>query len=237
MRWTDPNAVTYVMTAEEYDPAANTWTQRAPCPMDPAFNNVYGNVHIRGASANGRLYLVVGNTNTPGSAATYEYDPTGNAWTTKAPPPFGLADYAVAELDGKIYLLASQSNGANPGATSKLAQYDPGANVWIIRASLSNIWWAGLVGSGGKVYALGGAGVSGGFAPPSVRPTGLLAAVYEYDPASDAWRDRGGFNVARHTLGAAALGTDLYVTGGSSSSNEFAPTPVATVEKGVISSR
>jgi len=40
MAWTDPNAVTYVMTTEEYDPVADRWSARAQCPMPQAFNSV-----------------------------------------------------------------------------------------------------------------------------------------------------------------------------------------------------
>jgi N-acetylneuraminic acid mutarotase len=229
MSWSDPNAVTYVTTTEEYDPAANSWTERAPCPIPPAYNNVYGNVHLGGASANGRLYLVAG---TPSGAALYEFDPVANAWASKASPPFGLGEYAVAELNGQVYLLQSQSNPANPLDTSKLAVYDPAQDLWIIRSPRSGVWWAGLVATGGKLYALGGVAVQGGYSPPGVRPTRVLADVWQYDPATDRWSGAGGFGTARHGFGAAMLGNDVYVTGGSSATNEYAPTPLASAEAG-----
>ncbi len=72
MSWSNPNAVTYVTSTEEYDPAADTWTTRAPCPMDPAVNSVYPNVNIAGAVANGRLYVIVFNVATAGFYLTWE---------------------------------------------------------------------------------------------------------------------------------------------------------------------
>jgi N-acetylneuraminic acid mutarotase len=218
------------MTIEEYDPAVDTWTERAPCPTDPAVNSNYGNLHIAGASANGKLYLVVGNLNTAGGAATYEYDPVANTWATKAAPPFGMDQYAVSELNGQIYALASQSYAANPDATSKLAQYDPSSNVWTVRAPLPSVWWARVVSAAGKLYAVGGVAVNGGYAPPSVRPTSVLASVSQYDPVANQWSSLGQLGTSRHSAAAVAVGADLYVTGGSSSTNEFAPAPVTAVE-------
>jgi len=235
MSWSNPNAVTYVGTTEEYDPAGNVWTTRAPCPIGPASNSVYGNEHIGGsAAANGRLYMVVFNVIAPGSAATYEYDPVADHWTTKAPPPFSSDTYALADLNGVLYLLASQSNGANPRAESKLAQYEPTSNSWIIRASLPGVWWPGLASVNGKLYAVGGATATGGFSsPPGVRPTSVLASVNEYDPVADQWTGRRRFGMARLLPGAAVLGTTLYVTGGSSATSQFAPVPLTTVEAGL----
>jgi N-acetylneuraminic acid mutarotase len=60
----------------------------------------------------------------------------------------------------------------------------------------------------------------------------LRSAVSQYDPATDQWSSAGHFTVARHSLGAAVNETDVYVTGGSSSLNEYSPVPVATVEQG-----
>jgi N-acetylneuraminic acid mutarotase len=235
MSWSDPNAVTYVNTTEQYDPVADVWTTRAPCPIGPASNNIYGNEHIGGAAAaNGRLYMVVFNVIAPGGAAIYEYDPVADHWTTKAPPPFSSDTYVLADLNGALYLLASQSNGANPRAESKLAQYDPAGNVWIIRASLPGVWWSGVAALNGKLYAFGGAAATGGFnSPPGVRPTSVLASVNEYDPTADQWTSRGQFGVARLSAGTAVLGTSLYVTGGSSATSRIAPVPLATVEAGL----
>jgi Kelch motif protein len=233
MSWTDPNAVTYVKTTEEYDPASDTWTTRTGgCPIDfAATNSVYSNVHIGGAAANGRLYMVVFNVGAPGGTATYEYDPAADKWTSKAPPPFRSGPYSVAELGGSLYALSSQSNGANPFAESRLAQYDPVGDVWIIRAALAGVWWSALVAANGKLDAFGGVVATGGFtSPPGVRATSVIPAVNEYDPATDRWTTRNPFGVARHSAGAVLLGTDVYVLGGSSATNQFAAVPVTAVE-------
>jgi hypothetical protein len=208
-------------------------------PINYPSNTVYGTVHIGGAVANGRLYLMAFNANAAGSTATYEYDPGADKWTTKAPPPFG-SRYAVAAFGQSLYLLASQDNRANPSAESRLAEYDPMTDIWAIRASLPGVWWSALAAANGKLYALGGVAVDG------IRAASVIAGVNEYDPATDRWLARGQLGVGRHSAAAATSevvlikrdpatgigsGTDtLYVIGGASSRNPVAPGPLAAVE-------
>ncbi|HEY6105173.1 MAG TPA: kelch repeat-containing protein [Anaeromyxobacteraceae bacterium] len=224
MSWSNPNAVTYVTTTEEYDPVANTWTTRAPCPMDPAVNSVYTNVHIAGAAANGRLYVMVFNNNTAGLAATYEYDPGANTWATKAAPPFTYAHYSVAELGGTLYLLASAHLGGGVPAASEFARYDPVGDTWVIRQSLTSALGSALVGFGGKVYAVGGVRSSGG-------SWVAIRDVNRYDPATNTWSSAGQLGAARYLAAAATPGTGLYVAGGSSTGDHYAPMPLETVEE------
>ncbi len=216
MSWTDPNAVTYITATEEYDPTTDTWTSRAPCPLDPAFNSVFGNMHMSGGAGNGRLYVVVFNTNTPGLSATYEYDPGTDSWTSKAPVPFTYSQFVSTTLNGKLYVFASNEEGG------RLADYDPIGNVWVIRAPLPEITLPGLLGAKGKVYAVGGVTADGA----------VTDAVYEYDPATDRWARSGRLNVARHSSGAAELAGRVYVMGGASSAS-FSATPLSAVEQGI----
>jgi len=227
MAWTDPNAVTYVMTTEEYDPVADRWSARAQCPMPQAFNSVYGNVHIAGAAVNGRLYALVYNTNINSAAAMYEFDPLANAWTTKSPPPFSYATYAATELGGQLYLAASGNLGGGGPPATNFARYDPATDTWVIRASLFGIWGSALASANGKVYALGGVGATRSGAGAA------SANVNEYDPVTDKWTAAGRFGSARHSAGASLLGHDLYVAGGAVPASGYGLQPVANLEIGV----
>lgn len=220
MSWTDPNAVTYITATEEYDPATDAWTSKAPCPLATPSNNVYGNVHYGGGAANGRLYVVEFNTNLSSLTATYEYDPGTDRWTTKAPVPFSYQEFATTTLGEELYVLASSAGGG------KLAVYDPVGDVWVLRAALPTIALPGLVAANGKVYTVGGVTGDGTLTPLAVSP-----AVYEYDPAVDRWAARGDLTVSRHSPAAVDVGSEVFVMGGSSTTSLFA-TPVATVEEG-----
>ena len=215
MAWTDPNAVTYVMTTEEYDPVADRWSARAQCPMPQAFNSVYGNVHIAGAAVNGRLYALVYNTNINGAAAMYEFDPLANAWTTKSPPPFSYATYAATELGGQLYLAASGNLGGGGPPATNFARYDPATDTWVIRAGADHPEGDVAVGA-----TRSGAGAAS-------------ANVNEYDPVTDKWTAAGRFGSARHSAGASLLGHDLYVAGGAVPASGYGLQPVANLEIGV----
>jgi N-acetylneuraminic acid mutarotase len=221
MSFTDPNGVTYLTTTEEYDPVANTWTTRAPCPLDPATNNVLGNVSITGGAANGHLYVMVFNTNISGFTKTHEYDPGTDTWTTKAPPPFSYADYTMGTLGpNTLYLLASAAG------SSQFAQYDGVNDTWLIRTGFPGRW-AGLGEANGKLYAAGGVATNS-----QGEPSGLLASVREFDPTANQWIDVAGLSSRRHSVAVAGLNGKLYVIGGSSALNYYAPVPEATVEEG-----
>lgn len=225
MSFSDPNGVTYLTATEEYDPATDSWTSRAPCPLDPATNSVLGNVAITGGAANGRLYVMVFNTNIPGFTETYEYDPATDAWTTKSPPPFSYAQYAIGGVGSVLYLLASES-----GPNGRVAEYHAADDTWIVRAAVPGRWWAGLGGTDGTLYAIGGAAVNS-----NGTPTGVVGVVSQYDPASDRWIQRGSLGVPRHSAAVVSIGGVLYVIGGASTTDAYVPTPTAVVEAGELS--
>ncbi len=76
-------------TVEEYDPATNMWSVKAPMPTARYDLGLT-------CSSNGKLYAIGGNLQagfSPGTTVE-EYDPTTNSWSTKAPMPtarFGQA--------------------------------------------------------------------------------------------------------------------------------------------------
>ena len=104
-------------------------------------------------------------------------------WTTKAPLPEPRANLAVAVLDGKIYAVGGERDGA-PVATASV--YDPATDAWTALPPLPEARTdLAAAGAGGKLYVLGGTTVAG---TATARPG--LATVSVYDPATRQWSDR-----------------------------------------------
>jgi N-acetylneuraminic acid mutarotase len=122
-------------------------------------------------------------------------------WLTKAPIPTPRSEVAVAEVNGKIYVLGGLSSKGQ--ATNE--EYDPATDTWRSRASLPvQVNHAGAAGLNGKLYMIGGYGLSG---------RGLTDA-YEYDPATDKWRKLASMPTARGALGVTMLDGKIYARGG-----------------------
>lgn len=216
MNYTDPDEVTYTFVTEEYDPATDTWTSKTSIPAGTPFNSVLGNFFMGGAAANGKIYVVVFNTNGfPSITSTFEYDPASDVWATKSPVPFSYTQYAVASLNDKIYVLASSS----------FAAYDPLTDIWTIKTSLpSNRSLAGLIGvaSKNKIYAVGGIDSS----------LNILGSIEEYDPLSNMWTARASMPTPRYSLGTGEVGGMIFIIGGSDNPDTYAPLPLPYVEEG-----
>ncbi|MDQ5824785.1 MAG: hypothetical protein M3441_11345 [Chloroflexota bacterium] len=146
----------------------------------------------------------------PGSSPTAAASPTAQTgqfrqgqgrWLTKAPIPTPRSEVAVAEVNGKIYVLG----GFSGKGQAINEEYDTATDTWRGRAALPiEVNHAGAVGLNGKVYMIGGYGLSGRG----------LADTYEYDPATDRWRKLASMPTARGALGVAALDGKIYAVGG-----------------------
>ncbi|MCA1367020.1 hypothetical protein I6F15_06360 [Bradyrhizobium sp. BRP14] len=94
--------------------------------------------------------------------------PGAGQWHSAAPMPSERSEVAVAELDGKIYVVGGFSKA------NDLETYDPRADRWSRGAPPPQpLHHAGTVGLNGKLYVIGG--YSDGWTP--------VASLYEYDPA------------------------------------------------------
>jgi N-acetylneuraminic acid mutarotase len=87
-----------------YDPATNTWTDRASVPhpgghLFGAFNVLGGKLYVAGGWDDSGL-----NTN-----HLNVYDPVANTWTTKAPMPTERAASAAAGGGGRFFVIGGQS--------------------------------------------------------------------------------------------------------------------------------
>src|SRR6266566_1567001 len=113
------------------------------------------------------------------------------SWTTGAPMPSARTEVAVAEVDGKIYVVGGF------GGERELEIYDPAVDRWSRGAPIPRaLHHAGAVGLNGKLYLIGG--YVDGWTPTD--------EVHEYDPASDRWRPLARLPTAGGGLAAAGLG-------------------------------
>jgi hypothetical protein len=94
-------------------------------------------------------------------------------WTTGMPMPSSRTEIAVAEVDGKIYVV-----GGFRGER-ELEIYDPSTDRWSRGASIPRaVHHAGAAGLNGRLYVIGG--FVEGWTPTD--------EVHEYDPASGRWQ-------------------------------------------------
>ena len=140
--------------------------------------------------------------------------PVGSArefdgWSMGATMPLPRSEHAVAEFDGKIWVLGGYPPGRLP---SNLVQvYDPVTSRWSLGPSLPQpIHHTHVAAVGGKIYLLGGEveGASTG------RPERFVSDVWMHDPAVGGWVPRAPMPTARGGGGKAVIDGKIYVAGG-----------------------
>jgi N-acetylneuraminic acid mutarotase len=103
---TDPfnsGTTNFLSTNEEYDPATDSWTSKAPMPTPRYGPGV--------AALNGVLHAIGGDGQGPRSVGTHEeFDPVANAWTVRQAMPTARFWAGVAVVNGKVFVVGG--NGA-----------------------------------------------------------------------------------------------------------------------------
>jgi N-acetylneuraminic acid mutarotase len=135
--------------------------------------------------------------------------PEFDGWSMGAAMPLPRSEHAVAEFDGKIWVLGGYPPGRLP---SNLVQiYDPALSRWSLGPSLPQpIHHTHVAAVGGKIYLLGGEieGASTG------RPETFVANVWMHDPAVGGWVARSPMPTPRGGGGKAVIEGKIYVAGG-----------------------
>ncbi|MFN3944711.1 MAG: kelch repeat-containing protein [Allosphingosinicella sp.] len=141
----------------------------------------------------------------PPVGAMREFD----GWSMGATMPLPRSEHAVAEFDGKIWVLGGYPPGRLP---SNLVQvYDPATSRWSLGPALPEpIHHTHVAAVGGRIYVLGGEveGASTG------RPERFVSDVWMHDPAVGGWVPRAPMPTARGGGGKAVLDGKIYVAGG-----------------------
>jgi hypothetical protein len=197
-------------TVEEYDPATNTWTDKADIPTARMGTSQSS------AVVDGSIYVIGGgDAMLLGLQIVEEYNPATDTWTRKADMSTPRWDPSSAVVNGKIYVI-----GGAPGSYTGLnvvEQYDPTTDTWTRKADMPlGVWGLCACVVNGKIYAFGG------------RPgTTAIPNMYEYDPATDTWRRRRDMPVATSNMASVVLDNKIYVIGGWHISTRF---PYTTVQ-------
>jgi len=183
-RSSDPqNLYVLLDSVEVYDPATQTWEERAPLQRArQLFAGTFG--------ADGRLYVfggyghkgVVRPQNHPDEAAFREavaemkalgrnalrsveiYDPETDTWSEGAPMPAGRhAMGAALGADGRIYVVGGAVSYSNPYPQEEVFVYDPATDTWSEGPELRHARFHHGVAAtrDGKIYAVGGIGRKG----------------------------------------------------------------------------
>lgn len=185
-----------VATVYAYDPATDTWVERAPMPTARGALSV--------TAHEGKLYAIGGYDGKANSAAVEVYDPVRNAWTSRAPLPTPRDHLAAATQSGKVYAIGGRVNGDYRRNLSITEVYDPVTDRWTRAADLPTAR-SGITASevGGKIYVFGGEGADGTFRDNEA-----------YDPARDAWQTMAPMPTGRHGLGSAVVQGRIHVISG-----------------------
>jgi N-acetylneuraminic acid mutarotase len=116
-------------TVEEYDPAANTWRERAPMPT--------GRNHFLAAAVDGMIYAVNGRlgssfvTMSDVTDLVEAYDPAADQWTYKGRSPTRRGDVAGDAYNGRIYVTGGEYEEPRGKVTFwAFEAYDPKTNAW-----------------------------------------------------------------------------------------------------------
>jgi hypothetical protein len=142
----------------EYNPANDTWVQKANLPGPERAYAVGGSIGNKG-------YLGLGGNDDQSLSYNdfYEYDPISDVWNTKASmPSSGRADAGILSTPTKIYVIGGINFPSFSGFSS-CQMFDPLTNLWsfaptfggavIIAPVVVNINGKGYVGTGFN-YAL-----------------------------------------------------------------------------------
>ena len=185
-----------VATVYAYDPATDTWAERAPMPTARGALSV--TVH------EGKLYAIGGYDRKANSAAVEVYDPERNTWGSRARLPTPRDHLASATLSGQVYAIGGRLNGDYHRNLAVTEGYDPVTDSWTRVADLPTAR-SGITAAevAGRVYVFGGEGEDGTFRESEA-----------YDPARETWKAMAPMPTARHGLGSAVVDGRVYVISG-----------------------
>jgi N-acetylneuraminic acid mutarotase len=197
---------------EAYDPAKNSWSEKAPLPIADA---------PVAAVDGGSIYAIGGYSSGSGRLANvYRYNPKTNAWSVRQPLKLGRSNPGVATISGKIIIADGITNS---GVTTEAEKYAPKTNRWKVVQSDLTARTAGCSGVAGSDFYLAGGELGGGSAPD----TNILDV---YDSKAGTWSAKANMPQATVAPGYATVNGLVYCIGGASSGNPAGATFYDTVQ-------
>jgi N-acetylneuraminic acid mutarotase len=172
--------------------ADGTWSQVAPLSVPNGLPSAVG--------FNDLVYLVGGSNYSCGAYNSLNvYDPSTNAWTSRASMPTSRADAVVGVINGKIYAATGETGCGT--FTNANEVYDPNTDSWTSKAPCPTAEYRATGGVlGGRLYVV--AGNQGNY-------------MDIYDPLTDTWSSGAPMPIARSDAASAVINGILYVIGGN----------------------
>jgi len=144
------------------------------------------------------------------TVATHDvYDPKTDTWTSATPMPSSRDHAGISVVDGKVYLFGGRT-GDSDSLVSLNEIYDPTTDKWSSAAPMPTALSSGAYAQyHGLLFMAGG----------ECKTKDGVRATFDdneaYDPKTNTWRRLAALPSARHGFAAAAVGSTLYVLGGS----------------------
>jgi len=207
---------TSLNTNDEYDPATDTWTAKTPMPTTRYYHSV--------SVVNNRIYAIGGyhyeyeydydnqvsikNESYP-VAATEEYNPATDSWTTQSPMPTARYIHSVSVVNNRIYAIGGYTwDNTSYTLLDANEEYDPATGSWIVKSPMPTARYyhsASVVNN--RIYAIGGYTWDNTISKS-------LDVNEEYDPNADTWTTRSPMPTDRYVAGVGVLNNKIYVIGG-----------------------
>lgn len=136
------------------------------------------------------------------------------AWMQAAPAPSKRTEVAAVALSGKVYVIGgfnrpSFSNVLDFAISRDVEVYDPVTDVWSAAAPLpEGRHHAGIAAIDGSLYVIGG------FAKSGFSVWRPVNTVYQFNPATQIWRECAPMPTSRGALGVTVYQGRLYAIGG-----------------------
>ena len=125
-------------------------------------------------------------------------------WTAHAPMPTARQEVAVAELNGRIFVIGGRTSFMGTQYPT-VEIFDPATDAWSTGTPLP-------VGRGGLAAAVLGDAV---FVFGGEAPLRIFSATEMYEVAGNRWIGKDPMRTPRHGIGAVAVGGKIYLPGGA----------------------
>ncbi|MCE2950044.1 MAG: Kelch repeat-containing protein [bacterium] len=131
-------------------------------------------------------------------------------WSTAAPIPVSAEEVYGIAANGKLYVFGGLAPGWKP--MGMVFEYDPATDRWTRKRDMPVFMHhVALATVNGRIY------VFGGFVLPEKGPASWqpVNTTWEYDPATDNWRQMAAAPVARGAHNAVVVDNRIHVIGGA----------------------
>ena len=147
-------ARTSIVDHDVYDPATNTWSQRASLPVRRD--------HIAVAVYDGKIHAIGGRVENffQNTTLHHVYDPKSDSWSTRARQPTPRSGASAGVLDGVIVVIGGEGDR---GVYGENEAYDPKTDTWHVLTPMAvPRHGTGAAVIDGVLYMPGGATQRGG---------------------------------------------------------------------------